>query len=57
MPVACDVHKFRFWPKGSIAGATDEDWRFMSNLIKVKSDGHYGEQNPWIVQFRAQYYF
>ena len=32
-------------------------WRFMGNLIKVKSDGPYGEQNPWIVQFRAQYYF
>jgi phosphate-selective porin OprO/OprP len=32
-------------------------WRFMGNLIKVRSDGPYGEQNPWIVQFRAQYYF
>ena len=32
-------------------------WRFMGNLIKVKSDGPYGEQNPWIVQFRSQYYF
>lgn len=33
-------------------------WRFMGNLIKVKSEnGPYGEQNPWIVQFRAQYYF
>jgi len=32
-------------------------WRFMANLIKVRSDGPYGEQNPWIVQFRAQYYF
>ena len=32
-------------------------WRFMGNLIKVKSDGPYGEQDPWIVQFRAQYYF
>ena len=32
-------------------------WRFMGNLIKVKSDGPFGEQNPWIVQFRAQYYF
>ena len=33
-------------------------WRFMGNLIKVNADdGPYGEQNPWIVQFRAQYYF
>lgn len=32
-------------------------WRLMGNLIKVKSDGPFGEQNPWIVQFRAQYYF
>jgi len=32
-------------------------WRFMGNLIKVWSDGPYGEQNPWIVQVRAQYYF
>ena len=33
-------------------------WRFMGNLIKVKADdGPYGEQSPWIVQFRAQYYF
>lgn len=33
-------------------------WRFMGNLIKVKADdGPYGEQNPWVVQFRAQYYF
>ncbi|MEH6548511.1 MAG: porin [Pseudomonadales bacterium] len=33
-------------------------WRFMSNLIKVHAtDGPYGDQNPWIVQFRAQYYF
>jgi phosphate-selective porin OprO/OprP len=32
-------------------------WRFMANLIKVRSDGPYGEQNPWIVQVRAQYYF
>jgi phosphate-selective porin OprO/OprP len=32
-------------------------WRFMGNLIKVSSDGPEGEQNPWIVQFRAQYYF
>ena len=32
-------------------------WRFMGNLIKVQSNGPYGEQNPWIVQFRAQYYF
>lgn len=33
-------------------------WRFMGNLIKVKAeDGPYGTQNPWIVQFRAQYYF
>lgn len=33
-------------------------WRFMSNLIKVRAkDGPYGDQEPWIVQFRAQYYF
>ena len=33
-------------------------WRFMANVIKVKSDGGpYGEQNPWILQARAQYYF
>ena len=33
-------------------------WRFMGNLIKVNADdGPYGEQNPWIIQFRAQYYF
>lgn len=32
-------------------------WRFMGNLIKVKSDGPNGEEDPWIVQFRAQYYF
>jgi phosphate-selective porin OprO/OprP len=33
------------------------NWRFMGNLIKVSSDGPNGEQNPWILQFRAQYYF
>lgn len=32
-------------------------WRFMENLIKVKSDGPYGKEDPWIAQFRAQYYF
>jgi phosphate-selective porin OprO/OprP len=33
-------------------------WRFMGNLIKVRAeDGPYGEQKPWIIQFRAQYYF
>lgn len=32
-------------------------WRIMSNLIKVNSDGFYGEQNPWIGQVRIQYYF
>ena len=33
-------------------------WRFMANVIKVKADdGPYGEQNPWIAQLRAQYYF
>jgi len=33
-------------------------WRFMANVIKVKAeDGPYGEQNPWIIQARAQYYF
>jgi phosphate-selective porin OprO/OprP len=33
-------------------------WRFMANLIKVRAkDGPFGEQNPWIAQVRAQYYF
>jgi phosphate-selective porin OprO/OprP len=33
-------------------------WRFMANVIKVEADdGPYGEQKPWIVQLRAQYYF
>jgi len=33
-------------------------WRFMANLIKVKADdGPYGKQDPWIAQFRIQYYF
>jgi phosphate-selective porin OprO/OprP len=33
-------------------------WRFMGNLIKASAkDGPYGKQNPWIVQFRVQYYF
>ena len=33
-------------------------WRFMGNLIKVNAhDGRFGDQDPWIVQFRAQYYF
>lgn len=33
-------------------------WRFMANLIKVRADdGPYGEQKPWIVQIRGQYYF
>ena len=32
-------------------------WRFMGNLIKVKSEGPEGKQNPWIVQFRGQYFF
>jgi len=33
-------------------------WRFMGNLIKVKADdGPYGKQDPWIAQFRIQYYF
>ena len=32
-------------------------WRFMANLIKVRSDGPNGKQNPWIAQVRAQYYF
>jgi hypothetical protein len=30
----------------------------MANVIKVNADdGPYGEQNPWIIQSRAQYYF
>lgn len=33
-------------------------WRFMSNLIKVRAtDGPFGKQEPWIAQFRVQYYF
>ncbi len=32
-------------------------WRFMGNLIKVNADGPEGNDDPWIVQFRAQYYF
>ena len=33
-------------------------WRFMANLTKVKADdGPFGKQEPWITQFRAQYYF
>jgi len=33
-------------------------WRFMANVIKVNADdGPYGEQNSWITQVRAQYYF
>ncbi len=33
-------------------------WRFMSNLIKVRAtDGPFGKQEPWIAQFRMQYYF
>jgi phosphate-selective porin OprO/OprP len=32
-------------------------WRLMGNLIKVQSQGPYGKQNPWIIQFRAQYFF
>jgi phosphate-selective porin OprO/OprP len=33
-------------------------WRFMGNLIRVSAkDGPYGNQDPWIIQFRSQYYF
>lgn len=32
-------------------------WRFMGNVIKVNADGPQGEEDPWIIQFRAQYYF
>jgi len=33
-------------------------WRFMSNLIKVNAhDGPNDDQDPWILQVRAQYYF
>ncbi|MEH6593453.1 MAG: porin [Halioglobus sp.] len=33
-------------------------WRFMGNLIKVDAeDGPEGDEDPWIIQFRAQYYF
>jgi phosphate-selective porin OprO/OprP len=34
-----------------------EHWRFMANLIKVDADGPQGEQDPWIIQGRAQYFF
>lgn len=33
-------------------------WRFMGNLIKVNAKGGpYGDQNPWIIQVRSQYFF
>jgi len=32
-------------------------WRCMGNLIKVRSEGPEGKQDPWIVQFRGQYFF
>jgi phosphate-selective porin OprO/OprP len=32
-------------------------WRLMTNLIKVKSDGPQGQENPWIIQLRTQYFF
>ena len=32
-------------------------WRFMGHLIKVNADGPEGKENPWILQFRAQYFF
>jgi len=32
-------------------------WRFMGNLIKVRPEGPEGKQNPWIIQFRGQYFF
>jgi len=33
-------------------------WRFMGNVIKVHAhDGRYDDEDPWIVQVRAQYYF
>ncbi|MEH6583511.1 MAG: porin [Halioglobus sp.] len=33
-------------------------WRFMGNVIKVNAhDGPHGDEDPWIVQVRAQYYF
>ena len=53
----------------NVAGGTEENlsfglnwyspthWRFMGNLIKVRSNGPQGQQNPWIAQVRAQYYF
>ncbi len=32
-------------------------WRVMANVIKVDADGPQGEQDPWILQTRLQYYF
>ena len=32
-------------------------WRVMANIIKVDADGPQGEQDPWILQTRLQYYF
>ena len=32
-------------------------WRFMGLLIKVRSEGPEGKQNPWIIQFRGQNFF
>ncbi len=32
-------------------------WRLMANAIKIKADGPEGKQDPWILQFRVQYYF
>jgi phosphate-selective porin OprO/OprP len=32
-------------------------WRVMANAIRVKSEGPQGEQDPWIIQTRVQYYF
>jgi phosphate-selective porin OprO/OprP len=32
-------------------------WRFLGNVIKVDADGPEGEEDPWILQFRVQYFF
>lgn len=37
---------------------TPVHWRIMGNVIKVNAhDGPYGDEDPWIVQVRVQYYF
>ena len=49
--------EFVLGPNGSMQEKTPETAPGNGDLIKVKSDGPNGEQNPWIAQVRAQYYF